>query len=308
MTPLINNESRDPAAGAQLRLSARWLLRVTFATAMAFVLPASALPAAVADEQPARITLRVGNFKLKPGGAGIGNRINARIVRNFRQRHPGIDIKPATGIVMRGMSQEIAPMMQIAGNIPPDLLFVDLRKSESYISQGLLEPLDDLIGDALLADLKRRLHPRLWDVIHRRGPDGEKHIYCLPVEHVLNALLYRRDWLRDAGLPDRAPQTWEEMMQWSRQVVDPERGRAGLIVFSTDLQGLGQAFSTWLRGIGGDFLRPVGPPEADDWEAAFNSPEAVEAAYLFLRMFKEKWTRDDGTEMRGHVLRYDQPK
>ena len=275
---------------------------------MASFLAACTPPDAGGDDRPAQINLRVGNFQLKPGGAGIGNRINARIVQTFRQRHPGIDITPATGINVRGMSREIAPMMQIAGNIPPDLLYVDLRKSESYISQGLLEPLDDLIGEALLADLKQRLHPKLWDVIYRRGPDGKKHIYCLPVEHVLNALLYRRDWLRDAGLPDRAPHTWEEMMQWSRKVVDPQQGRAGLIVFSTDLQGLGQAFSTWLRGMGGDFLRPVGPPEADDWEAAFNSPEALDAAYLFLRMFKEKWTRDDGEEMRGHVLRYDAPK
>ena len=253
-----------------------------------------------------KVRLRIGNFRLKTEGGYIGNLINAEIVRRFQDRNPDIEITPATGIVVPGKSQQIAPLMQIAGNIPPDLLFVDMVKTESYISQGLLEPLDDCIDAAFMKDLKERLHPRVWDVIRRRGPDGKEHIYCLPVEHVLTGLLYRRDWLRDSGLPDRAPATWEEFMQWNHKLVDPKRGRFGLLA-TTDLQSLGRAYRIWLWSMRGDYLKSVGPPEDDNWEAAFNSPEAVDAAYLMLRIFKEKYTAN-GQDVRGHVFRYDEQR
>ena len=88
------------------------------------------------DAPPLR--LRVGTFLPSTSGTNVQSQINAEIVRVFQDRHPNIEIAPATGVTVPGLTMDIAPLMQIAGDIPPDLLYVNMRKSESYISQGML--------------------------------------------------------------------------------------------------------------------------------------------------------------------------
>ena len=254
---------------------------------------------AIGDEG-AKIRLRVGYFQLDTTAGTVQAKVNARIVGTFQERHPEYEIVPATGITVPGQTMDIAPLMQIAGNIPPDLLYVNMRKSETYISQGLLYALDDLIDEAMMADLRQRLHPRVWDVIRRRGPDGEMHIWCIPVGQVISGLMYRRDWQKQAGLPDRGPETWEELIAWSKKIIDPSRGRFGLGL-SSQARSLGYECRHFLWATGADYMKQVGPAEAEDYEAAFNSPEAVESAVLMLRLFREKWEKD-GKAMRGYVL------
>jgi len=155
-------------------------------------------PLAVVGADDVKIRLRVGTFELSTSGGTVESKVNAEIVCMLQEHHPEFEITLATGITVPGHTMDIEPLMQIAGNIPSDLLRVNMRKSETYMSQGMLYPLDDLIDYAMMADLKARLHPRVWDVIRRRGPDGKEQIYCIPVGQVISGFLYRRDWLKQA--------------------------------------------------------------------------------------------------------------
>ena len=247
------------------------------------------------------LQLRVGQFQLDTTGGSLLARVNSAIVRTFQENHRDIRIGPSTGLVVAAggtSAMDIVPLMQIAGNIPPDLLYVNHRKSETYIAQGLLYPLDEFIDSVpgLWEDLRKRLHPKVWNVIRRRGPDGKEHVYCLPVAQVIGGLLYRRDWHKQKGLPDRGPESWEEMIEWCKILIDPERGRLGFGL-SSQARTLGYQCRNFLWTMGADYMKSVGP---DQYEAAFNSEAAVDAAYLLLRFFNERWTRN-GREMRGYV-------
>ena len=72
-----------------------------------------------------------------------------------------------------------APLMAIAGGTSPDVIYVNFRQSETYISQGFLYPMDEFIEGrvpgvpAMTAEERQlRVAPPVWPVIRRKGPAG----------------------------------------------------------------------------------------------------------------------------------------
>src|SRR2546428_10558418 len=94
-------------------------------------------------QEPQPITLRAwgipGKFKFSP--VDIGNRA---VVEAFRRKYPLINPVGTTGIeiTVGGEGANIIPFMQIAGDIAPDVLYVNFKQSQTYIDLKLLYPLD----------------------------------------------------------------------------------------------------------------------------------------------------------------------
>ena len=139
-------------------------------------------------------------------GAGPAAETQLAVLNAFRREHPWIHPVSATGLQIYGSprAQDMAPLMQIAGDIAPDVLHVDFRRSQTYVEKKLLYPLDRYVegmlgvslpdGSALATPryleelmagsqagrpnstwtlVSDRVPRQCWDVMRRRCPFGQ---------------------------------------------------------------------------------------------------------------------------------------
>src|SRR4029078_619607 len=100
---------------------------------------------------------------------------------------------------------EVNFLMSMAGDTAPDVFYVNFRQCFSYIDQGFCRPLDDLLNKD--PDSKARVLPEIEKVL--RSYDGQ--MYAMPFYQVAQALSFRKDHFREAGIdPNRPPRTWDE--------------------------------------------------------------------------------------------------
>jgi len=296
-------------------------------SALALALLLAAGPATGAE--PAKIVLRAHGVP-----PHTHNDLHAlagrRIIEAFRKRFPHVEPVSSAGLEIPNRStKDIVPLMQIAGDIAPDVLFVNFRQSDTYIRSKFLYPLDKyvealagvdipnghLLGlDEYLAKLKTgphyarqiadRVPKQCWQVMRRQCPYGadcpycggpgkaparHEHIWCFPIGPDFIALFYRKDLFFEAGLPDRVPETIDEMLAWCRKLTNPRDDRYGLKIH---LEELGWSTLSFLYSLGG---RVVERQPDGSWRCVFDSEEAVEAYYLVARFFLEKFTNEHGT-------------
>src|SRR4051812_21905263 len=139
----------------------------------------------------------------------VEERANLAVMKRFLELHPNVDLQGFRGVAAPGISMDSQPLLAMAGGVAPDVMYVNFRQSDSYISQGFLAPLDDYvkrwagvndIHDAP-AKLRHLIQPQMWSVIMRPGPDGQDHVWAIPYGGALaKVLVYRKDLFRRAGL------------------------------------------------------------------------------------------------------------
>ena len=207
-----------------------------------------------------------------------------------------------SGIQVEGVE---STLLAIAGNVAPDVLYVNFRQSDTYIQQGFLYPMDlpeDGYFSALAPEeVARRLHPKIEPVVRRKGPDGATHVWALPGGPPLGrVVLYRRDLFDAAGVPPPKPDwTWTDFYDACRKVADPARGIYGLGLS----RGKDESFlwMPFLWGAGGDAL--AFDESENRWRAVFDSPAAAEALDFYVRLTTEPWTDAAGKLRRGYVVK-----
>ena len=79
-----------------------------------------------------------------PSGAVYGpiGESQLRVMDALLKRHPDLRLVPATGISIPGRTMDTQPLMQIAGDVSPDVIYVNFRQSDTYIRNKFLYPLD----------------------------------------------------------------------------------------------------------------------------------------------------------------------
>ena len=302
-------------------------------TVVVFLLVVAAVVPAAADEtsQQELITLRCWGVPI--AAMGVESLAKLKILDAFQKKFPyirpvsdkGLEIPVSTGIG----TMDIVPLMQIAGDIPADVMYVNFRMSETYIRNKFLYPLDKYIegmlglnikngpylsNDEYLKELKKsprydvemklRVPEQCWRVIRRVCPYGEDcpycrewgikparkhyHVWAFPQGPLIIVLFYRKDLFREAGLPDRPPETMEELLEWAKKLTNPPEQRYGLQLSRTSL-----GFSTvsFLYSMGGLL---VDQNEEGQWRCVFDSPAAVDAYYYVARLFHEPFTGPNG--------------
>ncbi|MBR6023172.1 MAG: extracellular solute-binding protein, partial [Kiritimatiellae bacterium] len=207
-----------------------------------------------------------------------------------------------SGIQVEGVE---STLLAIAGNVAPDVLYVNFRQSQTYIDQGFLAPLDDPADAWFTAfspsEVARRVHPAIDPVIRRPGPDGATHVWALPSGPPLSrVVLFRRDLFDAAGLPSPSPSwTWDDFLADCRALADPARG-----VYAIGLSRGKHESYLWLPflwGAGGEAL--AWDPDAARWNAVFDTPEAASALDFYLRLTTEPWTDSSGRPRRGYAIK-----
>ena len=228
----------------------------------------------------------------------ISGKASNEIVKRFCELHPDIKLESFSGISIPGMGMETEPLLAMAGGVAPDILYVNFRISESYISQGFLYPLDEYVEKWQKEDpeeFKKAIYPSIWPVIKREG-----HVWAIPYGGVLvMGLMYRKDLFREAGLdPDKPPKNWDELYEYCKKLTVPEKGQYGMVLAS-GLQEGAWHFINFLWSAGGEIIKEESP---GNWKAVFNTPEAVTALEFYRKLVRGKW-RKEGKEYQGVAYR-----
>jgi multiple sugar transport system permease protein len=219
------------------------------------------------------------------------------VLRRFMALHPNVKLVRGTGLQIAGgaNTMDMVPMMQIAGDISPAVIYVNFRMSDTYIQKGFLKPLDDFVKKIPKDELDRRVPPAVRPVIYRLGPDGKKHWYAIPTGRLVRVLTWRRDLFAKAGLdPDRPPKTWTEFLDYSKKLCKPKSNQYGMGFYKGDVSSWDFANLVW--SAGGKFV------DVDDkgkWTPMFNAPPVIDAMYFYAKMNTMPWTGPDGQKYHG---------
>lgn len=222
---------------------------------------------------------------------------------NYNWDNVEIRLHPFSGIQVQGVENDL---LAIAGGVAPDVLYINFRKSDNYIRNGFLYPLDEFI-DALPEKERNeffgeRIHEKVWDVIKRKGPKGEIHTWALPYggTPLGKVLMFRKDLFDRNGLayPD-VNWNWDDLYQACKKISDPANGIYGI--------GLGRGKSeswywiTFLWSAGGEVMEYNA--ENDTWRCVFDSEAGVKALDFYTRLSAERWIDDNGIIRRGYAYK-----
>ena len=234
----------------------------------------------LAPSASAKVRLKITGI---PNGAQVDEAsiVERRIIERFQALNPDIELVPAEGIRIPNLVTEASTLMMIVADNAPDVIRLNFRSVDTFVSRGFLEPLDAYArsGEHGEAGLKDRILPQVKDVVYRPGPDGVKHLYGLPYNFKVMGLYFNRALFRQAGLPERAPQDWQEMEEFAQKVTALGKPYKGLF-----LQG-GQVASWHLCNLiwsmGGEVVKEIAPNE---WRAVYNSPEAIKSLEYYYKL------------------------
>lgn len=261
-----------------------------------------------------------------------------QVIALFRAKFPWIEPVATTGLQLPGgQAMDMVPFMQIAGDIAPDLMYVNFRQSETYISMKLLYPLDQYIeaeaqvrsADSSALDndhyrkllesgtgwpaLSKRLTEQTWEVMRRECPYGtscpyrekwgqspmakHRHVFTFPVQPLVIAMTYNRGLTAEYARQGVQQRTPNNWEELIRW--------AKLMTNPPFEYGMAWAtnvaswqFLSFLYSAGGEVVRQ---DAEGNWHCVIDTDQAAEAAWFYARLRLEKVVRGDRT-YRGVVV------
>lgn len=266
---------------AFLRLAALWILLLAV-----WAGPSSAEP----------IVLKVGGAYAgwgipDPNDTSAFGRARRAVFEEFARRHPEIRLERFTALSIQGPAAESGILMAFAGGTAPDIVYVNMRLMRQYVAQGFLQPIDPLL--AAHPDTLARVHPNI-----RRELAIDGHVYTVPYAQFVQALYYRKDLFRAAGLdPNRPPADWDAFFETARRLTDPTKGQWGFVLSQADVSWY---WINFLYSAGGDVTRRM--PDGRT-AAAFATPAGVRALEFYRKLLLTRWRHPSGKEVVGVATR-----
>ncbi len=140
------------------------------------------------------------------------------------------------------------------------------------MSKGYLEPLDEYIdrdyAEAEFDDISERMWFAKWPY-----PDGKT--YGVPIHQGSPMTLgMNKSHLAEAGLPEEAPKTYEDMLEYSKAMNKPpdHYGSCSFAGAGGELHVVLMNMNQYMESYGGHLLEPA-PDEK--WRVTFNSPQGL---------------------------------
>lgn len=213
-----------------------------------------------------------------------------------------VELERFSGLKVEGAEVDL---LAIAGGVAPDVLYINFRKSDNYIRNHFLYPLDKPEDGYLSAmtteEIDFRINPKLWPVIQRKGPTGAEHVWAIPWGGALGkVLLFRKDLFDAKGIAHPTTQwTWDDLLSAARQLTDPKRGVYGFLLTRSKQESY--YWVSFLWSAGGEVMEY--DEASDSWRCVFGSREAALALDFYTRLGAEKWVDSDGVIRRGYCTK-----
>jgi multiple sugar transport system substrate-binding protein len=208
-------------------------------------------------------------------GGPLGDALD-ELVAEFNDTHADIDIESVSMGRYQALSQKI--MAAVAAGQPPVLAQAYEAWTGELIENGSAEPLNgyidgrDGLSSAELADfVPGMLDNNTWDGT----------VYSFPFNKSVRAIYWNKDLFATDGL-DHAPTSWFEYEGFARRLTKDTDGDGEIDQWGTAGQISAWMFENLLLQNGGHILTE------DGTQAAFNSPEGVEALEFMVQLLT-KW-------------------
>ncbi len=198
---------------------------------------------------------------------------------NYDWNNVEIVLERFSSIKVEGVQNDL---LAIAGDTAADILYINFQKSNNYIFNNFIQPLDRYFKELTPEQISQRIHKKIMPVCHRKGPGGKTHWWTMPYGGVLGkVLIYRKDLFEKYKLdPPNSKWTWEDLLNACRKITDPAKGIYGLRLGS----GMRESWFwiTFLWSAGGDIMTYDKTKNA--WLCTFDSPAGVKA-WIFTRNY-----------------------
>lgn len=136
--------------------------------------------------------------------------LEKEIVQGFLDEHPNVEIE-WIGVAANDMSKKLSAMA--AGDDLPDIISTPVEMLASAKEMNILMDLNQVFPAEFLQDF----YP---EVLAQSTFDDE--LLLLPYQGMNAALLYRSDWLKEAGMEE--PETWEDFIKVAKAMTKDING------------------------------------------------------------------------------------
>ena len=213
-----------------------------------------------------------------PNSTAPFDRAKRAVYEAFTKQHPEIRLERFSSLNIQGPAAESGILMAYAGGTAPDIVYVNMRLMRQYIGQGFLQPIDPLL--TAHPETLSRVHPNL-----RKELDIAGHVFCVPSAQFVQALYYRKDLFRDAGLdPNRGPRDWDEFYLYCQKLYDEKKGQWGFTWPPSDTSWY---WINFLYAAGGEVTKQTSD---GTFVAAFNSEAGEKALNYYRKLQTAPWT------------------
>ena len=309
------------------------------------LIPTAVMAEAERSAGQAAITLRAAGVPFR--SSKVPDLAYLRVLEEFRRKHPLVNPVSDRGLKIPGGARvlDMVPLMQIAGGIAADVMYVNFRQSDTYIQNKFLYPLDkyleqtlglDIKGgpnmelDEYLAELSKsdkyntEITPRIphqcWEVIRRECPYKEKCHFAKanggewdfePTEKHYHV------WSFPQGSYVMALIYRKDLFQQAGLPDRVPRTNEEFFEFAKKLTnpaedrfGMQMALDEVLAYATLSFLysaggRLVDRDENGQWRCLFDSDEAIEAYFFVARLVHEPFEGPDGKTISSVVYSGD---
>ncbi|MBC8104346.1 MAG: extracellular solute-binding protein [Cytophagales bacterium] len=244
------------------------------------------------------MTLRVGGAYAGWGipdknATSASDRARRTVYDEFQKTHPDIRLERYSALAIQGPASESGILMAFAGGTAPDIVYVNMRLLRNYATQGFLRPLNDFYDrDPAALD---RVQPRIKRELFIDGK-----LYSVPSAQFVQALYYRKDLFRAAGLnPNKPPQNWDEFYQYAQTLTDQSKGQWG---FAFEQGSESYYWINFLWSAGGEIAGP-GKDGSKTYLARFNTPAGEQALEFYRKLLLNPWKDKDGRAWTGVASR-----
>ena len=192
---------------------------------------------------------------------GKSQDVEKAIIEKFHAKFPDIRVNLVTaGANYEEIAQKFQTSQAAKTGLPGVVVLSDVWWFR-YFTNGSIIPVDGLVKqlDIKLDDFRQSL------VDDYKYNDKQ---WALPYGRSTPLFYYNKDHFQAAGLPDRAPKTWEEFGEWAPKL-KASSGAQYAYIYPALAGYAGWTLQNNLWGWGGSWSK--------EWEITCDSPESVEA-------------------------------
>lgn len=194
------------------------------------------------------------------------------LISRFEQENPGITVRYQ--VIPWAEDPHLQYQTALIGGSMADVFSMGDAKQLHFAEAGYLEPLDQYISPALIADFSTA-------TIERTSYNGQ--LIALPWYVSVRPLFYRKDLLAEENIPEPTTSwTWEEFVAYAKRLTKDTDGDGQIdqYGFGTSGQYVSQ-YQPFLRQNDADFV------DEENWVATVDDPAAIEALQFYIDLIRQ---------------------
>lgn len=198
-------------------------------------------------------------------------RVWVPLIQEFQRQNPNIRIARNVGSYTTDQMEAIYTSDSRNVNPSFDLLYLDMIWVQQFAASGQLKDLTELVPESELAEFLPE------DVEVGRYQDK---LYWLPLRSDVGVLFYRDDLLAAAGYT-APPQTFQDLLEMSRQIQSQRLADWGYVWQGRQYEGLVAVFEEVLTGYGGFWI------DQETNAVGLDQPAALEAVKFLQQTIQQ---------------------